>query len=216
MVEVKINASVRPSKTSSYKHHLRGKGLVPAVVYGKGIDNVAIEVDVKDVETAIRKKGRNALIDLALRGKQGNDKYVVMVKEIQRDPIRREIMHVDLCKISLEEKIHTTVPVVFTGEARGLINGGIVQAGLRNIDIECMPANIPENLMVDISSLDIGDHLTVADLPHSENYHITSDQEAVIVTVVAARTAEAKETNDMPGPAVVPAPAKKAEKAEGE
>lgn len=212
MVEVKMLANLRPSKTNSYKHSLRKRGLVPAVVYGKGV-NEAIEVNVKEIEAAIRSKGRNALIDLGLRGKRENNKYVVMVKEIQRDPIRREITHVDLCNISLVDKIHTTVPVTFTGEARGLINGGVVQAGLRDIDIECLAGNIPENLIVDISSLDIGDHLTVANLSQSQDYQITSDPEAVLVTLVATRTAE---TADMPGPAVVPAPAKKAAEVEGE
>lgn len=207
MVEIKINASPRPSKTNSYKQHLRGKGLVPAVVYGKGIANEAIEVDVKEVESAIRKKGRNALIDLVVKGKQNNNKYVVMVKEIQRDPIRREIMHVDLCKISMQDKIHTTVPVVFTGQAKGVVNGGIMQAGLREVDIECLPANIPENITVDVSSLDIGDHLAVADLPRSQDFQINSDPEAVLVTVIAPR-AVAAETANAPGPEVVPAPAK--------
>lgn len=215
MVEVKLMANIRPSKTNSYKHNLRKRGLVPAVVYGKGV-NEAIEVNVKDIEAAIRSKGRNALIDLGLRGKKENNKYIVMVKEIQRDPINRQITHIDLCNISLQDKIHTTVPVTFTGEARGIINGGIVQAGLREIDIECLPANIPDNLTVDVSSLDIGDHLTVADLPQSQDYQIISDPEAVLVTVVATRTAEPAETADMPGPAVAPAPAKKETEIEGE
>lgn len=215
MVNVKISASLRSSKTKSYKHQLRKQGLVPAVVYGKGVSE-AIEVDVKDLESVIRKKGRNALIDLGLKGKKDNNKYVVMVKEIQRDPIRREIRHVDLCKISLDEKIHTTVSVVFSGEARGLINGGIVQHGIRDIDIECLPANIPEQIMVDVSALDIGDHLCVADLPQHQGYKITTDPEAVLVTVVASRTADAEETAEVAAPDAAPAKAEKEEAAEGE
>lgn len=215
MVNVKLVANLRSSKTNSYTHQLRKKGLIPAVVYGKGV-NEPIEVEVKDIESAIRQKGRNALFDLGLKGKKNNNKYVVMVKEIQRDPIRRQIMHVDLCKISLGEKIHTTVPVVFSGEARGVINGGVVQHGLRDIDIECLPANIPDHLTVDVSSLDIGEHLTIADLAHDQDYRIISDQESVLATVIAPRTAEPIEKVDMPGSAVVPTPAKTPEQAEGE
>jgi len=192
--EIKINASIRPSKTNRYKHDLRKKGLAPAVVYGKGIDNVAIEVDVKDLESVIRKKGRNALIDLALRDKQGNNKYVVMVKEIQRDPIHREIKHVDLYKISMGDKIHTTVPVILAGDAQGRIAGGVVQAGLRDIDLECLPGKIPDNVKVDISSLEIGDHLTVADLPRNQDYQIISDPEAALVTILSTRVTDLTET----------------------
>lgn len=218
MVDVKINARVRPSKTSGYKHALRGKGLIPAVVYGKTITNQAIELDAKDLESAIRKRGRNALIDLVLKGKQGENKYVVMVKEIQRDPIRREIVHADLCSISLQEKIHTSVPVVLKGEPKGLIYGGIIQSGIREVEVECMPANIPEAIQLDISSLEIGDHLIIADIPEVPDYKILTEPDDVVVTVVAPRVAEQPETPGAGEPAAAPArpePAKREDEQEG-
>ncbi|MHB9094471.1 MAG: 50S ribosomal protein L25/general stress protein Ctc [Eubacteriales bacterium] len=206
MVEVKINARVRPSKTSSYKHSLRNKGIIPAVIYGEGITSQPIELDARDLETAIQKKGRNALINLVLKDKQGENKYVVMVKEIQRSPIRRELVHVDLCKISLKDKLHTSVSVSLKGEARGLVNGGVIQSGLREIEIECMPAKIPDTISLDISPLDIGDHLSVADIPESPDFKILTEPEAVLVTMIASRMAEQPETTGAEGPAVAPAP----------
>lgn len=205
MVEVRINAKVRTGKSGSYKHYLRESGRIPAVIYGNGISSEPIELDAKELETVIHKNGRNALIDLIVNGKQGDNKYVVMVKDIQRDPIRRELVHADLCKISLQDKIHTTVPIILKGDAEGHKMGGIVQTGLREAAVECIPANIPESLSVDVSNLKIGDHLTVADLPTTPDCRILNDSESIIVTIVAPRMAEQPETIGAEGPAVAPA-----------
>lgn len=195
MVEVKLNASVRAGKTSRYKHNLRQTGKIPAVIYGNGISSEAIELDARDLESTLQKKGRNALIDLMVKGQRGDNKYVVMVKEVQRDPIRREIIHADLCKISLQDKVHTAVPIHLTGEAQGVKKGGIIQLGLRELEVESMPANIPESIAIDVSELDVGDHLTVANLPTSPDYRILNDQDSVIVTIVAPRMAEEPATD---------------------
>lgn len=205
MVEVRIDAKVRTGKTSSYKHYLRETGKIPAVIYGNGISSEPIELNAKELESVMHKKGRNALIDLIVKGKQGDNKYVVMVKEVQRDPIHRDIVHADLCNISLKDKIHTAVPVLLRGDANGHKNGGIVQSELRQVDIECMPAAIPEALTMDVSNLEIGDHLTVADLPTSPDYTILNDPDAIIVTIVAPRMAEQPETTGAEGPAVATA-----------
>jgi large subunit ribosomal protein L25 len=190
MVEIKISAKPRMSQAGSHKHHLKQQGKIPAVIYGKGVLDEAIELEVRDLETAIRQKGRNALIDLVIKGRTGNNKHIVMIKEIQRDPISKEMIHADLYKISLKEKLQTQVPIRLKGEAKGQIKGGIVQSGLREIEVECIPAKIPETFQLDISALDIGDNYTVADLPGSPDYRILSDQDSVLVTVTAPRMAE--------------------------
>lgn len=191
MVETKVNARPRLSMTGRHKHLLREQGMIPAVVYGKGITSQPIEVEAKALQSAIQSKGRNALIDLVLKGEQGDIKYVVMLKEIQRDPIKQNLVHVDLCKISLKDKLHTMISVALKGEARGFVNGGIIQAGAREIEVECMPEKIPESIQVDISSMDIGDHLTVADLGETAEYKILTDPETVLVTLITTRMAEA-------------------------
>ncbi len=204
MAEVRINAKVRTGKSGSYKHYLRETGKIPAIIYGNGISSEPIELDAKELDSVIHKKGRNALIDLVLNGKQGDNKYVVMVKDIQRDPIRRELVHADLCKISLQDKIHTTVPISLKGDAEGHKMGGIVQAELREADIECLPGDIPEVIVVDVTALKIGEHLTVAELPNGQNYKILNDPETVVVTIVAPRMAEQPETTGTEGPGAGP------------
>lgn len=211
MFEIIINARVRAGKTNSYKHNLRDKGKIPAVIYGQGIASESIELDAQDLELAIRRNGRNGLINLIVENELGDNKHVVMIKELQRDPLRREIIHADLYKISLMDKMQATVVVVLKGEAKGAVNGGIVQTGLRHIDIECMPADIPETLVVDISALEIGDHLTVTNLATSSKYKILSDPDAVLVTLVLPRMAE-PEIAGTEVPAGAPAKAEPGEK----
>lgn len=193
MGEMIINAKVRAGKTGSYKHRLRNQGMIPAVIYGQGVSSEPIELDAKELDSVLHKKGRNALIDLVLNGKQGENKYVVMIKEIQRDPLRRDIVHADLCKISLKDKIHTTIPVVITGETEVQKKGGILQHGLREVDIECMASNIPENIRIDVANLDIGGHISIADVPVNANYRILSDPAALLVSIAPMRATAQEE-----------------------
>ena len=193
MVEAKIGATLRPSTKGSYRHYLRDKGRIPAVVYGKGIKEQAIELDAKDLESVIRQKGRNVLIDLDVTGGPEQKKYVVMIKDLQRDPIRRDIVHADLCKVSLEDKLRTTVPLVLKGEAAGKKTGGVLQTGLRELEIECTPDKMPDAVSVDVSGLEAGQHMTVADLMVSGDLKILTEPDKMIVMVVAPRVAEERE-----------------------
>jgi len=201
MTEAKLKAMPRTGKSRELRRH----GMVPAVVYGKGMASEPVEVDSRELENILGRQGKNVLINLVLSGKKSQNKHVVMVKDLQRDPVGRKILHADLCKISLRDKIHTNAPVHLTGEAVGIKEGGIIQHGLRELEIECLPANIPEHLEVDISGLAIGDHLTVADLSEHPDYKVLADPGAILVTVVAPRMAEQPETTEAAGPVAAPA-----------
>ena len=205
MAEVRLTVNSRVSKTRSHIHELRKQGKIPAVIYGQGVKSEPVEIDSRELHNILVKEGKNALIDLVLSGQKSAGKHVVMVKDLQRDPIGGRILHADLCKISLRDKIHATVPVLFTGESAGVSQGGILQHGLRALEIECLPAQIPEHLELDISSLNIGDHLTVASLPEHPDYRILSEPEGILVTVVAPRMAEQPETTEANGPVVASA-----------
>ncbi|PKM81436.1 MAG: 50S ribosomal protein L25 [Firmicutes bacterium HGW-Firmicutes-14] len=190
MAEVTINANAREIQSKGYIHGLRDQGKIPAVVYGMGTEAQPVELNVKELESIIRKKGRNTLIDLVVGNKSGQDKFVVMVKELQRDPLKGNIIHADLCKISMKEKINTTTPVALRGEPEGQKDGGILQTGVRELEIECLPANIPDSIQIDISALNIGDRLTVGDIPESPDYKILTDSDTTLVSIVAPRMAE--------------------------
>ncbi|GAB4268301.1 50S ribosomal protein L25/general stress protein Ctc [Thermincola ferriacetica] len=193
MVEVKLRVQPRPNKTRSYKHWLRNHGKIPAVIYGKDLPNKLVEVDVRNLESILRNgAGKNAIINLTVEEAKPH-KLTVMIKDLQRDPVKGDLMHVDLQKISLSDKIHTTVPIHLTGEAEGVKKGGILQSGLRELEIECVPANIPDHISVDISGLDIGDSLTVADIAGQDGFAVKNDPATVIVSIVSPHWAEAIE-----------------------
>lgn len=190
MVKVKLDARPRLSTAGSYKHSLRDQGKIPGIIYGKDMPNKLVEVDVKKLENVLRHgAGRNSIIDLSLEGEKGN-KITVMIKDLQRDPVKGQILHADMQKISLKEKINTTVPVHFTGESIGQKKGGIIQSGVRELEVECIPTDLPEHIDVDISTLDIGDSLTVSDLTLAGGCIITSDPSTVVVSIVAPRRVE--------------------------
>lgn len=190
MAEIRINAKPRTAKTKSYLHQIRHEGRIPAVIYGRGHSSQAVELDVREFESAIRKKGRNALMDLTVKGEKGQNKIVVMVKDMQRDALHGDIIHADLFEVSMNQKIHSRVPVVFKGEAKGQKAGGVIQAGVREVEVEGLPGNLPEVISIDVSNLDIGDHLTAHDIPSLEGCRVLTDPEATLVTITAPRRAE--------------------------
>lgn len=201
MTEVKLEVLPRTVKSRA----LRRQGMIPAVIYGKGVAGEPVELSGRELENILLHQGKNALINLVQSGNKGQGKHVVMVKDLQRDPIKGSILHADLYKISLRDKIHATVPVHLAGESPGVKEGGILQHGLRELEIECLPTKMPEQVELDVSGLKIGDHLTVADLPDNPDYKILSDPGAILVTVVAPRMAEQPDTTETAGPAVAPA-----------
>lgn len=201
MTEVKIKVLPRTGKSRA----LRRQGMIPAVIYGQGVSSEPVELSGRELENILLHQGRNALINIIQSGRKSPGKHVVMVKDLQRDPIKGSILHADLYKISLRDKIHAAVPVHLAGESPGVKKGGILQHGLRELEIECLPTKMPELIELDVSGLKIGDHLTVADLPDNPDYKILSDPGAILVTVVAPRMAEQPDTTETAGPAVAPA-----------
>lgn len=179
----------------------RVAGAVPAVLYGKGRDPQALVLDAKLVGKALQTSaGMNVLVDLAVDGKAA---VVSRFKEVQKDPIRGALKHLDLQAIDLKQKIVVEIPIHFVGKAEGVKNeGGILEISRRSIEVRCLPTAIPGFLEVDISPLRIGENLHANDLtlpagvefPHTENFSI--------VQVVAPQ----KEEEVTPAVAVVAAP----------
>lgn len=167
---------------------------IPAVVYCKAIGNIPVEVNVREVEEILTSEtGRNTLINLEINGQGQERESKVLIKEVQYDPIRHELIHVDFQQISLTECITTTVPVELTGEPAGVVQGGILQQQLRELEISCLPAEIPEAITVDISGLGLGESPYVRDLPVPAGVKVLSDAEGVVATVVAPAVEQAPE-----------------------
>jgi large subunit ribosomal protein L25 len=190
-----LEAQPRKAGTKNEARRVRRDGKIPAVVYGAGKDSVAISVDPRVVTRILNSEtGHNSIFDLALSG----EKTKAMIVDWQYEPIKGRLLHIDLKRIALDKKLRVSVPIFLKGEAAGVKQeGGILEQMLREVEIECLPADIPSHIDVDVSQLTFGKVLRVSDLPHSEKLkfltdqnqpvaHVTSVKEEVVVTPEAA------------------------------
>ncbi|MBC7323716.1 MAG: 50S ribosomal protein L25/general stress protein Ctc [Moorella sp. (in: Bacteria)] len=191
-------AEVRPVTGKQSARRLRRQGKLPGVLYGKKAGNMSLAIPMKELERILTREGENALLKILVTGDGVAREFMAVIREIQRHPLKGQLTHADLYQISLEEKLKATVPVILGGEAAGVKEGGILQHGLREVEVESLPTNLPESLMVDISNLNAGEHLTVADIQAPPGVKILTDPDAVIATVVTTRAAEAGEKEETP------------------
>ncbi|NQT97760.1 MAG: 50S ribosomal protein L25 [Candidatus Marinimicrobia bacterium] len=177
----------RDSYGSKSAKKLRRQGMVPVSFYFHGSDNLNLAIDRKTLQLALQSGQHIFVINV------GKKKQHVQIKELQYHPVTDDILHVDLMGFKMTEKISITVPLVIVGEAPGVKLGGILTQNLNLVDIFCLPADIPENIEVDISDLDIGQHIPVSDLVIAENIEIQSSPETPIIAVQAPRGEEVEE-----------------------
>ena len=163
---------------------LRQSGSIPAVYYGRGEEPIVLTVGLKELEEVIVKaEGSNVIVDLKVDGDGVGDRKA-LIREIQRDPVGGHILHLDLQHISLTERITVEVPIILTGIPTGVKDGGgILEHLLRDVEVECLPTDIPSRLEIDVSALNIGDSLHVSDL-RADNVTILTEGERPIAAVV--------------------------------
>ncbi|HBQ26758.1 MAG TPA: 50S ribosomal protein L25 [Syntrophomonas sp.] len=178
----KISCQKRDIKTKGYLNELKRSGFVPGTLYGKGIENQAISLVSKQLSRIFQVHGSRGLFSLEIDGDSG---LMVVVREIQRNPITGQITHVDFWKVRLDEKINSTVGISIVGEEEIMKKGGILQTGTKEIEIYCLPQDIPETLVYDIAALEIGDKVTVADLQVPQEVEIVTDLDTMVATVLA-------------------------------
>ncbi|MGH0028403.1 MAG: 50S ribosomal protein L25 [Myxococcota bacterium] len=169
---------------------LRATGMIPGVYYGGGADPKPVQLNAHDLVRLLSTSsaGMNTLIDLSGGGEL--DGKVVLVKELQRDPVNGRALHADLYAVDVDRAVTVSVPVHLDGTAAGVKMGGIVDHALREVELECLPRAIPEELRVDISALDLGDSLHVRDIPLPEGVELLTDGDLSLVSVVQPRAEE--------------------------
>ena len=172
---------------SALKGH-RKQGLIPAILYGKKSGNQMISIKTPDIQKAFREGlMETSLIEIQSPVIEPNSFFII--KDIQRHPVTQNIIHIDFQAISLDETIVTFIPIELVGSAKGVKDGGILEHGLREIEIEALPRDIPKSIQVDINHLLIGQTIHVEDLK-LEKIRVLTDQKAFIVAVSKLRTAE--------------------------
>ncbi|MBS1851810.1 MAG: 50S ribosomal protein L25 [Acidobacteria bacterium] len=199
-----LEAQPRTPGTKNDARRTRRDGKVPAVVYGAGKDTVAIALDPRQVSRILHSAtGHNTIFDLSLNG----ERTKAMIVDWQYEPIKGSLLHIDLKRIAMDRKLTVKVPIVIKGDATGVKQqGGILEHILREVEIECLPADIPSAIEADVSQLVLGKGIRVADLPHSDKLRFITDanQTVVHVTIVkeeAAATPEAAAAEAASGPA---------------
>jgi large subunit ribosomal protein L25 len=182
MSEYKLAAENRSEAGKGAARRLRASGRVPAVLYGHGTKPQHLSVDARQFGQALRTDaGVNVLISLEV----GRDQHLALAKEIQRHPVKGNLIHVDFIQVRRGEKVHVQVPVHLVGEAPGAREGGILDQDLYQLNVEAEVTAVPEAVEADVSGLGIGEVLRVADLKAPDGAAILDDSEASVVSVVA-------------------------------
>ncbi|MDQ6706070.1 MAG: 50S ribosomal protein L25 [Acidobacteriota bacterium] len=184
-----VAAEIRASRGKNEARRTRMRGMVPGVVYGAFQDPVSIAVNPKHILQILRSKtGHNTIFNVDV---QGGENTPVMVVDEQYDPVKSHLLHVDLKRIDLSKRIKVTVPVVTEGDAKGIkLQGGLLEIVTRSIDIECVPDEIPQNFVIDVSDLMIGQSKRAGDIPMPGSMKLQSPADAVIAHVVSIRAVE--------------------------
>ena len=217
MATVELTAKTRKDTGKGSARKARMNGLVPGVLYGEGEVPRPLVVTYKDFYPVIHTTaGGNVIIDLKIEGDESRVCKTI-IREIQYHPVSRDILNVDFQHISMTKKITVNVPIEVTGEAMGVkTHGGILELIMREVEVECLPANIPDEIRVDVNDLNVGDSLQVKDL-EVFNATITSDPESTILTIVAPTVVEEKKVEvAAEGEEEAEAPAEEAEEKKGE
>ena len=202
METLEIQVDARDKKRKRDAKRLLRSGKIPAILYGPKTAAVALELDKREFSTRVAGLEGSHLVRLKSQSTALADK-VALVKEMQYHPINGEVIHADLYEVDLTAKITVNVPLHFIGKAEGVVRGGILQPIVREIEVECLPLDIPEFFNVDVSSLDIGDSVHIEELGMPEGVTAVYESNMALVTVVPPSVEEA--------PAAVAAPVEGAE-----
>jgi large subunit ribosomal protein L25 len=180
-----LEAQKREPGNKNAARRVRVGGKIPAIVYGAGKDSTSVAVDPRQVLRILKSEsGHNTIFDLAL----DSDRVKAMIVDWQFEPIKGHLLHVDLQRIAMDQKLTVTVPVVLKGEALGVkTEGGILEQLLREVEIECLPVDIPKSIEADVSHLVFGVEVRVKDLPHSDKVKFLTDENQMIAHITSVK-----------------------------
>jgi len=201
MKEVTLAATVRESGGKGPARRQRMNGNIPAVVYGPEVEPIPISIDQRTFRTSMKSAGSSTIINLDM----GEKTNKVIMREIQRDPVSLDILHVDFYAISMTRPLKVSIPIKFEGSPEGVrVDGGIMQITMRELDISCLPVDIPDELVLDVTELGIGSSIHVRDIT-LDKVEILSPTRRTVVVIAAPTviketvTAEDEEAEDLEG-----------------
>jgi len=204
--DITITAELRDSRGKNEARRLRASGQIPAVVYGASLEPVAVAVNPKELSRILHSKsGHNTIFNVDIAGRENAP---VMIVDWQDDPITSNLLHADLKRIDLNARIAVKVPVHTTGEPKGVKQqGGLLELVSREIEIECLPDEIPEEFILDVSHLMLGESRRASEIPMTGSMTLLSPPDTVIAHVIALRTTAAEEAAPAAAEGAAPAAA---------
>lgn len=196
MASMVVEAEPRSSFGKGPNRRLRSSGKVPAILYGAKKATVALALDPEQVVNIIRSHGGvNTIFELNIKGAKGSEN--VMIKDYQLEPVEHRFLHADLIRIAMDKEMTLSVSVELTGIAVGVkTSGGMLDFVTRAVDASCLPKDIPETIVADVTGLEIGDYIRVADLEVPEGVTVISEGNVVIARVLAPRAEEVEEPTE--------------------
>lgn len=197
-----IKGTKRELKGKGYLNELRRGQMIPSVVYGQGRQPIPISLEGRTLNRIFNQSGYSGLFNLELEGEPRP--LMVLVREVQRHPINREINHLDLLVVSMTEKITSNVPIQIVGEEEVIKQEAVLQVGAKEVEVSCLPGDLPDVVRCDVSKLQVGDKITIADLEVGPTVEKGGDPETVVAVVLSPSRASADE------------PAEESEESQGE
>ncbi|MGQ9615074.1 MAG: 50S ribosomal protein L25 [Spirochaetota bacterium] len=210
MKEHVLNIKIREKTGKEEAKKLRQRGYIPAVIYGRK-GNRIVAVKAKEFEKVFDEIGEHSIINLRI-DEIGNKE--VIIKDFQLDPVRRNIIHIDFLEFELDKLLKTEVPIKILGISKGVKKGGILETFVRDLEIECLPRNIPDFIPINIDELDIGDSIHVRDIKTAEGIRIVDNPDQVVITIGTPTKVEIPVVEVAAAPAEAAAPVE--EKVAGE
>ncbi|MBV7391390.1 MULTISPECIES: 50S ribosomal protein L25/general stress protein Ctc [Enterococcus] len=183
---VTLKVEERATRPRSLRNKLRHEGKIPAVVYGYQVESTSISIDEAELSKALRENGGNTVFALDLNGKKIN----TLLHATQSDTFTRVLTHAEFLSVNMSEETEVETEISLVGEAAGVKAGGVLNQTSYTVIVSATPANLPENIEVDITNLEIGQSITVADLPKDADYTVVTDPEEQIANISEAQAAE--------------------------
>ena len=207
---IELKTKIRTTTGNGPARRLRVSGQIPAVLYGPKTEPVLLSVDKSDLELLFKKGGIGQVVLNLVIQKNGETLTMpAMIKELQTHPLSRNFIHIDFYEIKMDQKISAKIPVITTGKAKGVEAGGILQIIRRELEVECLPLEVPESIEVDISDLDIGDSIHLGQIHVEGEIEFLEEDDYTVVTVSSPKMEEEPEEEEE-------AEEEEAEKEEGE
>ena len=193
---LELNVNIRTTVGNGPARRLRQSGKIPAVLYGPGKEPILLSVKMSDFDQVLKKsRVGQLLLNLVI---QDGETYTrsAMVKELQTHPVSRKFLHVDFYEIAMDRKVRVKVPIVTTGMAKGVELGGVLQIIRREIEVLCLPFEVPESIEIDVADLDIGDSIHVGDISPEGEIEFLEEDNFTVVTLLSPKIEEEEEPTE--------------------